>query len=475
MGMGTVGVAGFTSAPAARVRVRRVQGAVPQRKLVVSRAAGSGIEKEVPLDVAPKSLLRTAEQAKDTSMRVRFEKMIREAQGEICAALEELDGEAKFCEDAWTRPGGGGGISRVLQDGKVFEKAGVGVSVVYGTLPPDAVRAASSKAGKPAAPKAGEPTDVEFRWSRGGGTVDLAGSFNNWGLTPLQKGKDGTFSTKVRLPAGEKVYYKFVVDGKWLCDPGQPAENDPGGAQNNFVIPGTKPKAGGAAGAAGAGERIPFFAAGISSVVHPRNPHAPTMHFNYRYFETEADPSLGKRAWWFGGGQDISPAYLYEEDIKHFHGTLKKTCDKHDKEYYPKFKKWADEYFFIPHRGERRGLGGVFFDDQNDRDQDTIFKFSRDMANSVVEAYVPIVAKRCNSKFTEKEKEWQQLRRGRYVEFNLVYDRGTTFGLKTGGRIESILMSLPLTASWMYDQKPEPGSPEEKLLKACQTPPDSWM
>jgi coproporphyrinogen III oxidase len=216
------------------------------------------------------------------------------------------------------------------------------------------------------------------------------------------------------------------------------------------------------------GERIPFFACGLSSVMHPRNPHCPTMHFNYRYFETEGG------VWWFGGGTDITPSYLNEDDMKHFHGAYKKACDQHDSSFYPKFKKWADDYFVIRHRGETRGLGGIFFDDLNDRDPEKLIAFANTCLDTVVPAYVPIIQQHKNDAFTPEQKEWQQIRRGRYVEFNLVYDRGTVFGLKTGGRIESILMSLPETARWEYDHNPTPGSPEAELLAVCKQPRD-WV
>jgi len=323
------------------------------------------------VEMAPETMLRSGE----GSMRAKFERNIREAQDSICAAIEAADG-TKFHQDSWTRPGGGGGITRVLNQGNVWEKAGVNVSVVYGSMPAEAYRAATGNA-------------------------------------------------EAAVPAGE----------------------DPG--------------------------RVPFFAAGISSVMHPWNPKAPTMHFNYRYFETEPWNGLPSR-WWFGGGTDITPSYVFEEDMEHFHGTYKAVCDRHDPEYYPKFKKWCDEYFMIKHRGETRGLGGIFFDDQNDRDADQIYEFSRDCVQNVVPSYVPLVEKHKDDPFTEKEKEWQQIRRGRYVEFNLVYDRGTTFGLKTGGRIESILMSLPLTARWEYDHEPEEGSPEAELLKYTREARD-WV
>lgn len=325
------------------------------------------------MDAAPKSLLRPGKDT-DSSTKAKFEKVIRSAQDSICKAIEEIDG-TKFRQDAWTREDGGGGITRVMQDGNVWEKAGVNVSVVYGSMPPEAYRAAT-------------------------------------GNSEALRGKE--------------------IIG-----------------------------------------RVPFFAAGISSVMHPRNPHAPTMHFNYRYFETEEWNGLPAQ-WWFGGGTDITPSYLYEEDMKHFHGTYKTVCDRHDPAYHAKFKQWCDDYFLISHRGERRGLGGIFFDDLNNKDPETILKFSTDCVNSVVDSYCPIVVKHKDDAFTPKQKEWQQLRRGRYVEFNLVYDRGTTFGLKTGGRIESILMSLPLTASWMYDNQPTPGSPEADLLDACKNP-RTWV
>lgn len=322
----------------------------------------------VPVAEKPDSLIRDDEKSK--SMRSKFEAMIRRAQDDITAQVEALDG-AKFKEDVWIRPNGGGGISRVLQNGNVFEKAGVNVSVVYGTMPPEAVAAASAR---------GVTRDVGY-------------------------------------------------------EPGEP---------------------------------VPFFAAGISSVMHPWNPMAPTMHFNYRYFETD------RGLWWFGGGTDLTPAYLFEEDAVYFHGALKACCDRHDKDYFPKFKKWCDDYFLIKHRGERRGLGGIFFDDLNDKPADEIFKFSEDCASNVCSAYLPIVERRRDSKYTEEQKRWQQLRRARYVEYNLVYDRGTVFGLKTGGRIESILMSLPLTARWEYDFSPEPESWEEKSLQVMKQPRD-WV
>lgn len=326
--------------------------------------------KEVPV-----SLLRPGVDTEDT-IRAKFEKVIRDAQDSICAAISEIDGKP-FHQDAWTREDGGGGITRVLADGNVWEKAGVNVSVVYGSMPPEAYRAATGTA----------PADLE------------------------------------------------------------------------------KAKA--------AGGRVPFFAAGISSVMHPRNPHCPTMHFNYRFFQTE-DWNGVPGQWWFGGGTDITPCYVVEEDLKHFHGTYKAVCDRHDPAYFPKFKKWCDEYFLIGHRKETRGLGGIFFDDLNDRPAEEILAFSKDAVNHVVKAYCPIVKKHMNDSFTEEQKQWQQIRRGRYVEFNLVYDRGTTFGLKTGGRIESILMSMPLTSRWEYCHEPAAGTPEAEFMDAARHP-RNWV
>ncbi|KAK4800555.1 hypothetical protein SAY86_021042 [Trapa natans] len=337
------------------------------------------IEKENPETERPDTFLRDSDgengsMSSSTSVRARFEKMIRDAQDSVCQALEKADGGGKFKEDVWSRPGGGGGISRVLQDGAVWEKAGVNVSVVYGVMPPEAYRAAKAAA----------------------------------------------------------------------------SDQKPG--------------------------PVPFFAAGISSVLHPKNPFAPTLHFNYRYFETDApeDSPGAPKQWWFGGGTDLTPSYIFEDDVRHFHSVQKAACDKFDPSFYPRFKKWCDDYFYIAHRGERRGLGGIFFDDLNEYDLEMLLSFATECANSVVPAYIPIIEKRKNMPFTEQHKAWQQLRRGRYVEFNLVYDRGTTFGLKTGGRIESILVSLPLTARWEYDHKPEHGTEEWKLLDACINPKD-WI
>jgi coproporphyrinogen III oxidase len=301
-------------------------------------------------------------------MRERMHAYVLDLQDRICQALATLDGN-QFREDCWERPGGGGGRSRVLQEGVVFEKAGVNVSAVQGELSPEAAKAMS-----------------------GGKSV---------------------------------------------------------------------PEAAG----------LSFFATGISLVLHPWNPMAPTVHANYRYFERGGGTLPG--SWWFGGGADLTPSYLFEEDAKHFHNVHKTACDAHDPAYYPRFKQWCDEYFRIVHRNETRGIGGIFFDDQNDRPQEEIFDFVKGCGDAFLPAYQPIVERRKDAAYTDQHKTWQQLRRGRYVEFNLVYDRGTTFGLRTGGRIESILMSLPLTARWEYDQHPAEGTPEEELLKVLRAP-RSW-
>lgn len=248
---------------------------------------------------------------------------------------------------------------------------------------------------------------------------------------------------------------------------------------------------------------LPFFAAGISLVVHPRNPNAPTVHANYRYFEiTEpVDPSGEEKstetkllAWWFGGGCDLTPSYLFEDDAVHFHSTLKKACDLHGPDLYPTFKKWCDEYFYIPHRGETRGVGGIFFDDLNEGTHAhlpspnssppsprpttpaEIFTFIQDLGNAFVPSYMPILTKRSSQPYTPLQRRWQLVRRGRYVEFNLVYDRGTKFGLMTpGARIESILMSLPETARWEYMcELGEEGTEEGKLMTVLRVPKD-WI
>lgn len=308
-------------------------------------------------------------------MRQAMEEMVQATQDSICAALADLDGSGPFRVDAWTRPEGGVGKSCVLQGGKVFEKAGVNVSVVHGTLSPEAAR------------------------TMGG--------------------------------------------GQHLTDP----------------------------------RDLSFYATGLSLVLHPHHPMVPTVHANYRYFERGPGrgPDGTPAAWWFGGGADLTPSYLYDEDAAHFHGVHKAACDRHDPAFYPTFKAWADRYFHIPHRGETRGIGGIFFDNLCDRPAEDLMAFVADCAQSFLPAYLPLVRRRLNEPFGAEHKAWQQQRRGRYVEFNLVYDRGTTFGLRTAGRIESILMSLPATAGWTYcAPEPAPDSPEGRLLTATRSP-RAWL
>jgi coproporphyrinogen III oxidase len=336
------------------------------------------MEKEKPVQAEVASLAdrdglskRESGVTPSSPMRLRMEAFIKENQKQIIAALEQIDGH-KFIVDEWTRPSGGGGTSCVLQDGAVFEKAGVNTSVVYGKLPRAAVE---------------------------------------------------------RMRADHKALPLGV-------------------------------------------ETLDYFAAGLSIVVHPKNPMAPTVHLNYRYFET-ADAQGRSDAWWFGGGSDLTPSYLFDEDAVHFHSMLKTACEKHDRGYYPRFKKWCDEYFRNTHRGESRGVGGIFFDDLDgaEKDREELFSFVQSCLAAFLPSYLPIINRRKDMPYTEKEKQWQQIRRGRYVEFNLVHDRGTAFGLNTpNARVESILMSLPLTARWQYMHQPEKGSREERMVKVLQEP-----
>lgn len=293
---------------------------------------------------------------------------VHDLQNRICAALEEADGKAKFIEDAWVRPEGGGGKTRVIENGAVFEKGGVNTSVVFGDVT-DAMRT------------------------------------------------------------------QLKIEGyKW-------------------------------------------FACGLSLVLHPFNPFVPTVHCNYRMFElyNEAGEVSDR---WFGGGTDLTPYYLFEEDAKHFHGTYKTVCNTFNEGFYPRFKQTCDNYFVNKHRNnERRGIGGIFYDYQRpDANKDANFwmAFGKACGDAFAEAYLPIVEKRKNSPFIEANKHWQEIRRGRYVEFNLVHDRGTLFGLKTAGRIESILMSLPPTVRFEYNHQPISGSEEDNLLQACLQPRD-WV
>ncbi len=219
-------------------------------------------------------------------------------------------------------------------------------------------------------------------------------------------------------------------------------------------------------------ERAGFFASGVSIVIHPKNPHVPIIHMNVRYFEAVADDvSTGKSRLfqsWFGGGIDLTPHYINQEDAIWFHATLKKICDKHSTSYYSEFSKWADEYFYLPHRSETRGIGGIFFDKLTagkDKTMQQYFEFVKEVGGSFLTLYLPIIEKNRNKEYTDTERRWQLLRRGRYVEFNLVYDRGTKFGLLTNGRTESILISLPPYACWDYNVTPETDGEEEKTLK----------
>ncbi len=287
----------------------------------------------------------------------------RSLQREICAALDEIErrggGAAGFREDEWTHAAGGDGITRVLVDGRVFEKAGVNFSAVEG----------------------------EF-------SAELAQTMPGRGTT--------------------------------------------------------------------------FAATGISLVLHPRNPHVPTVHANFRCIAK----GLGEGgAAWFGGGSDLTPYYPERADIIHFHRAWRDVCARHAVADYARFKRWCDEYFYLPHRGETRGVGGIFFDYLTERLAE-VLAFVRDAGEQFLPAYLPIVERRMNSPYGERERRWQLLRRGRYVEFNLLYDRGTMFGLKTGWRVESILMSLPLEAMWSYDERPEPGTREAALLDCLQ--PRDW-
>ncbi len=286
-------------------------------------------------------------------------------QDSICRGLEEEDGGAQFQEDAWQRPGGGGGRTRVLAKGAVIEKGGVNFSDVSGdTLPP------SATANRP------ELTGGSFR------------------------------------------------------------------------------------------------AMGVSLVIHPHNPFVPTSHANLRLFVAYKEGQ--EPVWWFGGGYDLTPYYPFEEDCRSWHRVAKEACEPFGPDIYPRYKNWCDEYFYLPHRGETRGVGGLFFDDVNQWDFATSFNFIRAVGESYLTAYRPIVSRRKHMAFGEREKKFQLYRRGRYVEFNLVYDRGTIFGLQSGGRTESILMSLPPEVNWDYDWRPEPGSIEAELYEHYLKPRD-WV
>lgn len=287
--------------------------------------------------------------------RAKTESYFKQLQDRISRGIEDLDG-SPFREDTWAREGGGGGRTRVMENGHVFEKAGVNFSSVHGDLPEE-------------------------------------------------------FAAKIPLGKGTS-----------------------------------------------------FCATGVSLVFHPRSPMIPAVHANFRYLE-KGDAS------WFGGGTDLTPYYPFAEDATHFHRTIKQVCDRHDSNFYPKFKKWCDEYFTLKHRNEMRGVGGVFFD-YLEGDREKNFAFIQDLGDTFLDAYVPIVRRRMKEPFDEDQRQYQLYRRGRYVEFNLLYDRGTIFGLETRGRTESILMSLPPLVRWVYDYKPEPGSREANALEFFQ--PRDW-
>ena len=300
-------------------------------------------------------------------MKDQFYTYIQRLQDTITSKLEEVDGKTKFQEDIWKRAEGGGGRTRVIENGNIFEKGGVNISAVHGELP-------------------------------------------------------------------EVLRKQFSVE------------------QGNF------------------------FACGLSLVLHPKNPFIPTVHANWRYFEmyNEKGDIVTQ---WFGGGQDLTPYYLFEEDAIHFHSVCKEACDQYNTSFYPKFKETCDTYFWNSHREEARGVGGLFFDYLKETDEYSIqdrYDFVTEIGNSFLKSYVPIVEKRKELAYTQEHKNWQEIRRGRYVEFNLVHDRGTLFGLKTNGRIESILMSLPPVVQWVYNHHPEEGSEEYKLLTVLKAPKD-WV
>lgn len=284
-------------------------------------------------------------------------------QDQICEQLSAID-SSEFEQDQWVREEGGGGRSRVIKNGNVFEQAGVNFSHVFGANMP-----ASATAHRP---------ELQGR------------SFN---------------------------------------------------------------------------------ACGVSLVIHPHNPYIPTTHMNVRFFIAEkegADP-----VWWFGGGYDLTPFYPFEQDIKHWHQTAKDVCDQYGEAVYPKYKKWCDEYFYLKHRDETRGIGGIFYDDLNELGFEPCFEFTQKIGHSFCEAYIPIVNRCKDMEFGDRQRQFQLYRRGRYVEFNLVFDRGTLFGLQTGGRTESILMSMPPLARWEYQYTPEVGSEEAKLYDVLK--PIEWL
>lgn len=304
-----------------------------------------------------------------SQIKENFTKYIRDLQDKICSELEKVDGKAKFHEDNWDRDGGGGGRTRVIENGAVFEKGGVNISTVYGELP-----------------------------------------------DPIKK--------------------HFNVEHGW------------------------------------------FWAGGLSLVIHPESPMIPTVHANFRFFELYDDEAMTEsRDAWFGGGADLTPYYLWDEDAEHFHRVFKEVCDRHGEDLYPKYKKQCDDYFFNSHRGEARGIGGLFFDylrADDDRSIEDWYAFTTGAGSAFLDSYLPIVQQRVDEPWNPAQKYWQEIRRGRYVEFNLIHDRGTLFGLKTNGRIESILMSLPPKVRWDYDFHPKEGTREADLIKVLEQPRD-WV
>lgn len=300
-------------------------------------------------------------------MKEQFVTYIKNLQDAITSRLEKIDGKATFQEDLWDRKEGGGGRTRVIENGAVFEKGGVNISEVHGELP-----------------------------------------------VSMQQ-------------------YFGVNDAN-------------------------------------------FFACGLSLVIHPKSPMVPTVHANWRYFEMyDKEGNIVDQ--WFGGGQDLTPYYLFNEDATHFHQVCKTACDKHHPDFYPTYKTRCDTYFYNTHREEARGIGGLFFDyckATEDMSMQDWYQFVTQIGDSFLDAYCPIVEKRMDLPYTDAQRTWQEIRRGRYVEFNLVHDKGTLFGLKTNGRIESILMSLPPHVQWVYDHHPEKGSEEERLLKVLQNP-KNWV
>ncbi len=315
--------------------------------------------------MSPMSAPTTAD-SPDRPNSVAVIRYFKRLQTRLCRQLEELEPATNFVEDIWRHERGGGGSTRVIEQGKLFEKGGVNFSSVRGGV----------------------------------------------------------------LPASAAAERDANIAGK------------------------------------------PFEAAGVSLVLHPLNPFVPCCHLNVRFFLV--DPDGAQPIWWFGGGYDLTPYYGFEEDCIHWHRTAKRACDRFNRQHYARFKAWCDSYFHLKHRGEARGIGGVFFDDYREGGFAQSFAFLRAIGNSFIPAYRPIVERRRDMPYSERERLFQCYRRGRYVEFNLVYDRGTLFGLESGGRTESILVSMPPLVRWQYDWRPESGSEEEKLV-AYYLKPRDWL